>query len=81
MSSKCNGNTKRIYEWIDENGIQMNKCEIHEFENTGRGIRATEKISRSCVIISLPDTMVLMPENSKAYKYIKKSNLTNNSCI
>lgn len=48
--------------WCTQRGITYPKCDISQFDNTGRGVGATDDIDANEVILNVPDDAVLMPE-------------------
>ena len=47
--------------WCNTQGIALSKCSAQQYEETGRGIGASEGIQKGEVILNVPDDAVLMP--------------------
>ena len=59
----------------------MQKCEIHHFEKTGRGVRARQRIEENEVVVEVPDALVLYPDAREAslHPLLKQSGFRNAS--
>lgn len=48
--------------WCSTQGIPCTRCTIQNYDDTGRGLGASDEIPKGAVILSVPDDAVLMPE-------------------
>ncbi|GAO50323.1 SET domain-containing protein [Saitoella complicata NRRL Y-17804] len=70
--------TEHLLEWVARNGGKINKIAPWEFEDTGRGMVATEPIKPREVLISLPSSLLLNIRTlqSRYGQHLKQHSLT-----
>eukprot|EP00892_Ulva_mutabilis_P007677 jgi/Ulvmu1/5281/UM022_0075.1 len=63
---KGNGVTGHVAfeHWMDQHGFDHAACTIHTFKETGRGVMAAQNIARDATVLKVPDTAVLLAEES-----------------
>jgi hypothetical protein len=81
VQSEQHPDPRTFLRWLDKKGISRNKCELHGFPRTGRGVMASANMKAGDVVVEVCFSSTVNPEKVQLHRACSRHGVRPSPCI